>query len=79
MSAAGVAAPRRTVGLERVALFAIAVAIGAIVAMSWDGSAAGAIYEGFLKLFLDPTAQIAGVAVGVTLGFLLGAIHFVHV
>lgn len=47
--------------------------------MNWDGSAAGAIYDGFLKLFLDPTAQIAGVAAGVTLAFLLGVIHFVHI
>ncbi len=65
--------------MQRMALFGIAVAIGVVVAMNWPGSAAGAIYDGFLRLFLDPTAQIAGVAAGVTLAFLLGAIHFVHV
>ncbi|HEV8468029.1 MAG TPA: hypothetical protein VGR46_00365 [Candidatus Limnocylindria bacterium] len=79
MSVAAVAAPGGRAVLQRVALFGIAVVIGVVVAMTWNGSAAGAIYDGFLQLFLDPTAQIAGAAVGITLAFLLGAIHFVHI
>lgn len=79
MRVAGLAAPGGTAALQRVALFGIAVVIGVVVAMNWNGSAAGAIYDGFLQLFLDPTAQIAGAAAGITLAFLLGAIHFVHI
>lgn len=79
MSVAGLSAPGGTVTLQRVALFGISVVIGVVVAMNWNGSAAGAIYDGFLQLFLDPTAQIAGAAAGITLAFLLGAIHVVHI
>jgi hypothetical protein len=79
MRAAGLAAPGGTPALQRAALFGIAVVIGVVVAMNWNGSAAGAIYDGFLQLFLDPTAQIAGAAAGITLAFLLGAIHLVHI
>jgi hypothetical protein len=79
MSVAGLAAPGGTTALQRVALFGIAVVIGVVVAMNWNGSAADAIYNGFLQLFLDPAAQIAGAAAGITLAFLLGAIHFVHI
>jgi hypothetical protein len=79
MRVAGLAAPGSTGALQRIALFGISVVIGVVVAMNWNGSAAGAIYDGFLQLFLDPTAQIAGAAAGITLAFLLGAIHFVHI
>ena len=79
MSVAGLAAPGSTAALQRVAMFGISVVIGVVVAMAWNGSAAGAIYDGFLQLFLDPTAQIAGAAAGITLAFLLGAIHLVHI
>jgi len=79
MSVAGLAAPGSTAPLQRVALFGISVVIGVVVAMAWNGSAGGAIYDGFLQLSLDPTAQIAGAAAGITLAFLLGAIHLVHI
>jgi hypothetical protein len=79
MRAAGLVAPGGTATVQRVALFGIAVVIGVVVAMTWNGSAAGAIYDAFLQLFLDPTAQIAGAVAGITLAFLLGAIHLVHI
>jgi hypothetical protein len=79
MRVAGLATPGGAAALQRVALFGISVVIGVVVAMSWNGSAAGAIYDGFLQLFLDPTAQIAGAAAGIVLAFLVGAIHIVHI
>ena len=72
---------RAAVGVpRRLALFAVAVGLGTAVGIAW-GTSAGPdwAYWGFLQLFLDPRAQIAGLGVGVALGFLAGAVHIVRV
>jgi ABC-type transporter Mla maintaining outer membrane lipid asymmetry permease subunit MlaE len=65
---------------QRLALFAVAVGLGTAVGIAW-GTSGGPdwTYWGFLQLFLDPRAQIAGLGVGVALGFLAGAVHVVRV
>jgi cytochrome c biogenesis protein CcdA len=43
--------------------------------MYWNGDASRAAYYSFLKVFLDPQAQIAGLGLGIGLAFLLGFFH----
>ena len=78
MSLSGLAAPGGMNIPKRTGLFAVATAIGVLVAIAWnDGAVPASAYFGFLKLFLDPGAQIAGLAAAVALALLMGFIHFV--
>ena len=38
-----------------------------------------ALYNGTLQYFVDPQAQIGGLALAVGLGFLVGFIHTFHI
>ena len=62
----------------RIGLFGLAAGLGALGAIAWDKQLGYWLYFGFLQYFLDPRAQIASLAVGVALGFLIGLAHVVH-
>lgn len=79
MSTSSLAAPGGMNAVKRAVLFVLAAAIGILVGIAWNGSSLPtSAYLGFLKLFLDPSAQIAGLAAAVVLAFLLGFIHLVY-
>jgi cytochrome c biogenesis protein CcdA len=59
----------------RAALFAVAAAAGALAGIGWNLDLGNRAYAGFLQTFLDPSAPIATLGVGVALAFLAGFIH----
>jgi cytochrome c biogenesis protein CcdA len=61
----------------RAALFAVAAAAGAAAGIGWNADLGNRAYAGFLQTFLDPSAPIAGLGIGVALAFLVGFIHIV--
>jgi cytochrome c biogenesis protein CcdA len=63
--------------LKRSALFAVAAAGGALAGIGWNADLSNWAYAGFLQTFLDPSAPIAGLGVGVALAFLVGFVHLV--
>jgi cytochrome c biogenesis protein CcdA len=63
--------------LKRSVVFAVAVAGGALAGVGWNADLSNWAYAGFLQTFLDPSAPIAGLGVGVALAFLVGFVHLV--
>lgn len=79
MSVSDLIAPGEMSVFKRSALFVLAAAVGTLVAIAWNPKGVpSAAYFGFLRIFLDPRAQIVGLAAAVVLAFLVGAIHVVH-
>jgi hypothetical protein len=66
----GVLSPSR-----RWLVFAAAVALGASGGSGWPIAASTWAYETLLGVFLSPGFQIATLAMGVGVGFLLGLFH----
>jgi cytochrome c biogenesis protein CcdA len=62
---------------KRSALFAVAAAAGALAGIGWNTDLSNVAYAGFLQNFVDPSAPIAGLGVGVALAFLVGFVHVV--
>jgi ABC-type transporter Mla maintaining outer membrane lipid asymmetry permease subunit MlaE len=60
---------------KRVLLFGLAAGAGILGGLNWSVELTGWAYTGFLQGFLDPTAQIANLGVGLLLAFLIGFIH----
>jgi len=62
-------------------LFGAAVALGAVAGNVVNIEPSDWAYNGLLRLFGfgDPSAQIAGLAAGVGLGFVLGFIHLTSI
>ena len=67
--AAGMAAPKRAI------LFGLSAVAGGLAGLGWNVDLTNWAYYGFLEGFLDPRAQIANLAVGVALAYLVGFIH----
>jgi hypothetical protein len=70
---AGMSAPKRAI------LFAVSAVAGALAGLGWSVDLTNWAYYGFLQGFLDPRAQIANLAVGVALAYLVGFVHVVSV
>ena len=66
---AGMSVPKRAV------LFGLAAIAGGLAGLGWSVDLTNWAYYGFLEGFLDPRAQIANLAVGVALAYLVGFIH----
>ena len=64
---------------KRSLLFGSAAALGMIGGITWSLEASGWLYTGLLQLFTDPTIQIASLAAGVGVGFLLGLFHITSI
>src|SRR6266542_2016507 len=79
MSLSSIAIPRETRVPGRLSLFGAAVVLGALGGIYWNRGAAGDAYYGFLQVFLDPRAQIAGLGIGIALAFLAGFVHVVQI
>ena len=60
---------------KRVLLFGLAAGAGILGGLNWSVELTSWAYTGFLQGFLDPTAQIANLGVGLLLAFLIGFIH----
>ena len=73
------AAPAATSVRKRAALFGLAAALGALAGIGWNTDLTNWAYYGFLQNFLDPRAQIASLAIGAALAFLVGCIHVVSI
>ena len=79
MSLSSIAIPRETRVPGRLSLFGAAAVLGALGGIYWNRGAAGDAYYGFLQVFLDPRAQIAGLGIGIALAFLAGFVHVVQI
>ena len=66
---AGMSAPKRAV------LFGLAAVAGGLAGLGWNLDLTNWAYYGFLQGFLDPRAQVANLAAGVALAYLVGFIH----
>jgi hypothetical protein len=66
---AGMSAPKRAV------LFGLAAVAGVLAGLGWNLDLTNWAYYSFLQGFLDPRAQVANLAVGVALAYLVGFIH----
>lgn len=64
---------------RQAALFGLAAGLGILLGVTWRGDLARALYNGILQYFVDPQAQIGGLALAVGLGFLVGFIHTFHI
>jgi cytochrome c biogenesis protein CcdA len=60
---------------KRVLLFGVVAAAGILGGLNWSLELTNWAYGGFLQSFVDPTAQIANLGVGLLLAFLIGFIH----
>lgn len=60
---------------RRSGLVALAIGGGALAALVWNPDITNWAYYGFLEYFLDPRAPVAGLGVGIGLGFLVGLAH----
>ncbi len=60
-------------------LFGAAVVLGAAAGKTVNVEPSDWAYNGLLRLFGDPGVQIAGLAAGVSLGFVLGFIHLTSI
>jgi hypothetical protein len=60
---------------KRWLVFFAAVALGASAGSGWPLAASVWVYESLIGLFLSPGFQIATLAMGVGVGFLLGLVH----
>jgi hypothetical protein len=60
-------------------VFVAAVALGAISGNTVNLEPSDWAYNGLLNLFADPGIQIASLATGVGLGFVLGFIHLTSI
>jgi cytochrome c biogenesis protein CcdA len=61
---------------RRLLLFGVAVLVGAIWGYTWDRELSVWATSILLEIFTDPNVQIASLATGVGMGFLLGLVHF---
>ena len=64
---------------KRWLLFGAAVVLGAIAGKTVNVEPSDWAYNGLLYLFGNPSAQIAGLAAGVSLGFVVGFIHLASI
>ena len=60
-------------------LFGTAVVLGAVAGKTVNVEPSDWVYNGLLRAFGNPGAQIPSLAAGVGLGFLLGLIHLTSV
>jgi hypothetical protein len=60
---------------KRAMLFGVAAVVGFLAGLNWSVELTNWAYYGFLQGFLDPRAQIANLAVGVALAYLVGFVH----
>ena len=60
---------------KRAVLFGLSAVAGSLAGLGWNLDLTNWAYYGFLEGFLDPRAQIANLAVGVALAYLVGFIH----
>jgi cytochrome c biogenesis protein CcdA len=59
----------------RLLLLAAAVVVGFVAGITWSQEISTWAYDGFLKLFADPSIQITSMVMGVGLAYLLGFVH----
>lgn len=64
---------------KRWLLFGVAVVAGAVAGNTVNVEPSDWAYNGLLNLFADPGIQIASLATGVGLGFVLGLIHLTSI
>ena len=64
---------------KRLALFGAAAALGILGGLTWNLEGSVWLYTGLLALFTDPEIRIAGLAMGVGVGFLLGFLHITSI
>jgi hypothetical protein len=64
---------------KRSLLFGAADVLGAVAGKTVNVEPSDWAYNGLLHLFGDPGVQIAGLAAGVSLGFVLGFIHLTSI
>jgi hypothetical protein len=79
MSVPSVTVPFATSLPKRALLFALPAALGVAIGIAWNPVAAAAVYTGFLGTFLNPSAQFAGLAVAMAVGFVVGFTHIAHI
>jgi hypothetical protein len=60
---------------KRAMLFGVAAVVGFLAGLNWSVELTNWAYYGLLQGFLDPRAQIANLAVGVALAYLVGFVH----
>jgi hypothetical protein len=60
---------------KRATLFGVAAVVGFLGGLNWSVDLTNWAYYGLLQGFLDPRAQIANLAVGVALAYLVGFVH----
>ena len=70
---AGMGIPKRAI------LFGLSAIAGGLAGLGWSVDLTNWAYYGFLQGFLDPRAQIANLAVGAVLAYLVGFVHVVSV
>ena len=64
---------------KRWVLFGAAAVLGVVVGKTVNVEPSDWAYNGLLYLFGNPSAQIAGLAAGVSLGFVVGFIHLASI
>ncbi len=64
---------------KRWLLFGVAVVAGVVAGNTINVEPSDWAYNGLLNLFADPGIQIASLATGVGLGFVLGLIHLTSI
>jgi hypothetical protein len=64
---------------KRALLFVLPAALGVAIGIAWNPVAAATVYTSFLGTFLNPSAQIASLALAMAVGFVVGFTHIAHI
>ncbi|HEV8641988.1 MAG TPA: hypothetical protein VGV13_12885 [Methylomirabilota bacterium] len=57
---------------SRLTLFVVATLVGGLLGYAWNWPVFSGMYKGFIALFTDPGAPLAGAATAVLLAFVMG-------
>lgn len=57
---------------SRLTLFLAATLVGGLLGYAWNSPVFGRMYKGFIGLFADPSAPLAGASAAILLAFLMG-------